>query len=109
MTDRCPLRKQNLDYAQYLVTALFHESWVKEPWEDTKTEADMEEYIWMNNKSRKSSEAILNWGNNDANVEAPTEYGASVETLINDGENEQNIQKYKQSVLAMLKLSSKLV
>jgi hypothetical protein len=28
MTDRCPLRQQNLDYALYLLTALFHESWV---------------------------------------------------------------------------------
>lgn len=25
-TDRCPLKKQNYDYAQYLLTALFHES-----------------------------------------------------------------------------------
>lgn len=28
VTDRCPLRKQNYDYAMYLITALFHESWV---------------------------------------------------------------------------------
>lgn len=26
--DRCPLRQQNYDYAMYLLTALFHESWV---------------------------------------------------------------------------------
>ena len=30
MTDRCPLRQQNLDYALYLLTALFHESWVSD-------------------------------------------------------------------------------
>jgi hypothetical protein len=30
MTDRCPHRQQNLDYALYLLTALFHESWVSE-------------------------------------------------------------------------------
>lgn len=28
VTDRCPLRKQNYDYAQYLLTACFFESWV---------------------------------------------------------------------------------
>jgi hypothetical protein len=31
MTDRCPLRQQNLDYALYLLTAVFHESWVSDP------------------------------------------------------------------------------
>lgn len=28
VTDRCPTKKQNYDYAMYLLTALFHESWV---------------------------------------------------------------------------------
>lgn len=27
-TDRCPSRKQNMDYAHYLLTAVYHESWV---------------------------------------------------------------------------------
>jgi len=27
-TDSCPLKKQNYDYAQYLLAALYHESWV---------------------------------------------------------------------------------
>lgn len=26
--DRCPARKQNLEYARYLLTAVYHESWV---------------------------------------------------------------------------------
>lgn len=26
VTDRCPLRQQNYDYAMYLLTALYHES-----------------------------------------------------------------------------------
>lgn len=28
VTDRCPTKKQNYDYAMYLLTALYHESWV---------------------------------------------------------------------------------
>lgn len=28
VTDRCPTRKQNYDYAMYLLTALYHEAWV---------------------------------------------------------------------------------
>ncbi|KAJ7383639.1 28S ribosomal protein S35, mitochondrial [Desmophyllum pertusum] len=40
VTDRCPTRKQNRDYAMYLLTVLYHESWKTEPWE---TEASNEE------------------------------------------------------------------
>lgn len=29
VTDRCPLKKQNYDYAMYLITALYHESRVR--------------------------------------------------------------------------------
>lgn len=104
VTDRCPLRQQNLDYAQYLLTATFHESWITEPWEATKTEADMEEYIWSRNKSKKSAEAILRWGRSDDFVAVPTEYSSSVETVINDGENAYNLSKYKDSVLTLLNL-----
>merc|ERR1719452_176608 len=39
--DRCPYRGQNMDYATYLVTALYHESWRVEEWE-RKEEADLE-------------------------------------------------------------------
>lgn len=27
-TDSCPLKKQNYDYAHYLLAALYHEAWV---------------------------------------------------------------------------------
>jgi len=33
-TDSCPTRAQNKDYAYYLLTALYHESWKTEPWEE---------------------------------------------------------------------------
>lgn len=29
VTDRCPTRKQNYEYAMYLLTAVYHESWVR--------------------------------------------------------------------------------
>lgn len=104
VTDRCPLRAQNLEYSHYLLTALFHESWVTEPWEATKSEADMEEYIWSRNKSRQAAEAILKWGATEA-VPVPQEYEKSVERLINEGENEQNLAQYKASVLQLLGLT----
>lgn len=106
VTDRCPLRKQNYDYAQYLITALFHESWIKEPWEDTKTEADMEVYIWSRNKSKETSEAIINWGVTGDKKSPHLEYSQSVEKLINEGENIQNLDSYKKEVLKLLNLSN---
>lgn len=104
VTDRCPLKQQNYDYAQYLITALFHESFTVEPWEASKTEADMEYYDWNRNKSKQAATDILNWNNNGEKVEPPESYGKSVETLLNDGENQYNLNKYKDEVLNMLKL-----
>lgn len=106
VTDRCPLRKQNYDYAQYLITALFHESWMKEPWEDTKSEVDMEVYIWSRNKSKETSAAILNWGGTDDNKSPHLEYSQSVEKLINEGENRYNLDSYKREVLKLLNLTT---
>lgn len=105
VTDRCPLRKQNFDYAMYLLTALCHESRTLEAWEKEKTLDDMEVYEWKQNKSKVSSEAILNWGKKEGEqVEAPVKYATAVERLINEGENLQNLTQYKESVLEMLGL-----
>lgn len=106
VTDRCPLQQQNHDYAHYLITALYHESWTTEPWEATKTEADMEVYIWSRNKSKETSESILNWGMDVKTATARESYGIAVETLINDGENEYNLKKYKEEVVSMLNLKT---
>ena len=89
-----------------MITALFHESWIKEPWEDTKSEADMEVYIWSRNKSKESSEAILNWGNTGDKASPHSAYGQAVEKVINEGENSYNINEYKREVLKLLNLKS---
>ncbi|XP_055607896.1 28S ribosomal protein S35, mitochondrial [Uranotaenia lowii] len=109
VTDRCPLKKQNYDYAIYLLTALYHESNVVEPWEETKTEADMEYYDFQRNCAKINSEAILNFGRaeSEPKLEAPAEYARSVEQLFNDGENEYNLKKYKEQTLGLLSLASK--
>lgn len=107
VTDRCPLKQQNYDYAMYLLTALYHESNVTEPWEDSKTEADMEVYAFGRNRAKLSAEAILNWGKKEGEPkqEAPPAYAGVVEQLFNEGENEYNVQKYKEQTLALLGLS----
>lgn len=103
VTDRCPMRQQNLEYAEYLLAALFHESWTREPWEDTKTEADMETYYWSRNKSKESAEAVWNW-KSEEKKQVPETFPAAVEALINEGENEYNLSKYKEEALKLLQL-----
>ncbi len=34
--DACPYLKQNKEYAEYLLTAAYHESLKREPWEEDK-------------------------------------------------------------------------
>lgn len=104
--DRCPTRKQNFEYAQYLLTALFHESFITEPWESTKVEADMEYYDWDKNQSKESLEEILRWGKSkDEPIAVSTNgFAECVEAIFNEGENEANLQKYKEETLKVLGL-----
>ena len=104
LVDRCPLKKQNYDYGVYLLTALFHECKITEDWENTKVEADMEIYEWNRNKSKETSMNVLNWLTKN-NTEPAKEYQNSVENLINEGENEYNILKYKEQVLKLVGLA----
>ncbi|XP_053955913.1 28S ribosomal protein S35, mitochondrial [Anastrepha ludens] len=109
VADRCPLRKQNYDYAMYLLTACYHESFVTEPWEANKSEADMEHYIFERNKSKQSAEAIINWGelmDTTQKLQANRGFAQSVENLINEGENEYNLGRYKEEVLKLLNIST---
>jgi len=107
VTDRCPQKKQNYDYAMYLLTACYHESFVTEPWEATKSEADMEIYLFERNQSKLSAEGILNWNAKEgAPKVAPSKsYANCVEQLINEGENEYNLGKYKEEVKKMLNIA----
>lgn len=104
--DRCPTRKQNFDYAKYLLTALFHESFITEPWESTKVEADMEYYDWNENQSKESLEEILRWGKSkDEPIAAATDaFAKSVEAIFNEGESEASLQNYKEETMKVLGL-----
>ncbi|XP_072408212.1 small ribosomal subunit protein mS35 [Chiloscyllium punctatum] len=113
-TDRCPLRRQNYDYAMYLLTVLYHESWKTEAWELDKTEADMDEYIWENSQSEKNALDTIFRMKKAEKLPASKEdiisspevhnYKLSVENIKNEGETENNILQYKESVKKLLKL-----
>jgi small subunit ribosomal protein S35 len=66
----------------------------------------MEYYDWHRNKSKVTSTEILNWrSTSDKKVEPPKSYAESVETLLNEGENDYNLNKYKEEVVKMLGLA----
>lgn len=127
VADRCPLRKQNYDYNQYLLLALFYESWKTENWESEKVEEDMESYDWSRSRSRRSFLSLVKWRNraaDTANGETPNigdaidegtlaadsrftrndvdAYKNAVSELFNRGENIENLFKYKESVLKIV-------
>lgn len=121
--DRCPVRKQNYDYVQYLLTACFHEAWNVEDWEKDKTEDDMEYYNFDNNVSKQN---LVNWYfkvNNEvkelsrqeyrdfdvALIENGAGYKDAVSSIFNDGENGETLKKYDLAVRKLLGLPEKCV
>lgn len=115
-TDRCPLKRQNYDYALYLLTVLYHESWKTEEWEKNKTEEDMEEYVWENSSSEKNVlQTLLQMRASESSV-APSreellgtkeveDYQKCVVRLKNEGETEASLTQYKESVKRLLNLA----
>ncbi|KAL1130954.1 hypothetical protein AAG570_012195, partial [Ranatra chinensis] len=86
-TDKCPLKEQNYDYAFYLLAAVFHESWITEPWEKEKSEVDMEYYDWDRSRSKSNVEKYIKSCTNSFDVTHPTvkEYKEAVVTLFDQG------------------------
>ncbi|XP_060535898.1 small ribosomal subunit protein mS35 isoform X2 [Cylas formicarius] len=102
VTDRCPLKSQNYDYAMYLLTALYHESLQIEPWEELKSEADMEYYDWDKSPSKASVEALF--GQKCVEISGVEEYSEAVSNYMNEGENDYTVSKYEESVRKLLQL-----
>ncbi|XP_062245956.1 small ribosomal subunit protein mS35 [Platichthys flesus] len=115
-TDSCPLRKQNLEYATYLLTVLYHESWKTEAWEAEKTVADMEEYSWEDSQSQKNildtlvRMKVAGEGEGEEVREQllgrreVQEYKDSVERLKNEGDSEITMRQYKDAVKKVFNL-----
>lgn len=71
----------------------------------------MEYYDWDKSKSRKSLTSMYSWPNvsTDSNYEYiphVTEYKIAVSDLINKGEDQFSINKYRQAVKNVLNLKS---
>ncbi|XP_037538958.1 28S ribosomal protein S35, mitochondrial [Nematolebias whitei] len=115
-TDSCPLRQQNYDYAMYLLTVLYQESWKIETWEAEKTRADMEEYNWEDSQSQRNLlDTLLRMKVTSEGDEKEVreqllgqkevqEFKDSVTRLKNEGESESIMQQYKEAVRKVLHL-----
>ena len=83
--DRCPYRGQNLDYANYLVTALYFESWRVDAWE-VKDHMDHEEFIASKD------------------IGADDDYKNILQDILNKGEDEETLRNYKEAARKLLNL-----
>nr|CAD7411840.1 unnamed protein product [Timema cristinae] len=107
MADRCPLKQQNYDYILYVLTALYHEAWKKETWEQEKSEADMEFYDWARSVSRQNILSYLSLSSNDTtNDTSPhlPDYEQAVSELFNQGEDDYTLFKYKESTKKLFEI-----
>lgn len=109
-TDSCPLRAQNLEYGQYLLTALYFESWKTEPWEAEKAYSDWERYFWEKSPSKRSISEYLQKADPKAfpnekailGSEPVQRYARAVEDMVNRAQSAPVLGAYKESVLKLL-------
>lgn len=100
---RCPLRKQNYDYVQYLLTACYFESWKIEDWEWEKTREDWERFFYDKSPSyRRVQEYQKKMDQEGKPVEGVKDYEKSLIALYDQGETHVTVHDYKKATLKML-------
>ncbi|XP_066264269.1 small ribosomal subunit protein mS35-like [Branchiostoma lanceolatum] len=115
--DRCPHRKQNYDYTQYLLTVLYLEAWKTEPWEAGITPEDRDEFLWEGSPSEQNIVSTIRAiqqaekGSSDVTEEEIVQnpdvqlYKQAVVNQKNLGESSEHVQGYKDSVKRLLGLN----
>lgn len=117
-TDKCPTKQQNKEYALYLLTAVYLESWNKMPWEDDLEADDYISYNWDKSKAKERTIITLmsiaegNENSTYHNIEEEgilekeevKHYSKAVSNIYNNEESVENLENLKQSVLKMLEL-----
>ncbi|RWS27465.1 28S ribosomal protein S35-like protein [Leptotrombidium deliense] len=106
--DRCPLKGQNIDYAKYLLTACYFESWKTEAWEADKEQSDWESFFWDKSLSKQNLVSYLKNLSPDIKEEEILEkpevksYSQTVSNLFDKQENDALWEEYKGSVEKLL-------
>lgn len=81
-----------------------------EAWESEKEEGDMDEYIWEGSMSEKNALQTLSMScatSSEEILQSPSvqEYRSAMLNLHNEGETEDSISTYKESVKKMLNIA----
>lgn len=110
---RCPYRRQNEEYLNYLLTTCFFESKKVEDWESEMTEADRHKFDWNLSRSKENIVNTLSKIDNQVsdqqqiiNSDSVQTYKTNLTKMFDEGETDQNILLYKQSVLNLLKIKT---
>ena len=109
VADKCPYRRQNEDYANYLLTTLYHEAKNMEEWEFEMTEEDYANFKWDKTRSKENILATLSKIENKS-AESLLEskkvdrYRNNLKKVFDEGESQENLNAYKKSVLEILDL-----
>lgn len=103
----CPLKKQNTDYAEYLLTALYFESLKHEDWEDEKEECDWERFFWDRSQSKVKIKDYVKESVKDEDIEkghgnlSIEDYRKALE-VIHDNDSIESYESYRNSVEKLL-------
>ncbi len=92
--DRCPYRKQNREYCEYLLKALYYESRKREDWEQLLEECDKVEYEFDADAIKENSDQV--------------DLELAKAKILNDGEDVRTLSDYKAASLKFLKLRDDL-
>lgn len=120
VADKCPYRRQNEDYANYLLTTLYYESQNVEDWESEMTEDDRIAFVWEESKSKDNLLSALGVSVSQADVLKKSkiqEYGVSVSRLFRRDlggsrgvsgrrESRNRFNDYKEAAMKVLELKS---
>ena len=100
VTDRCPTRKQNQDYAVYLLTVLYHESKKFQTFEEEKSEADDEKFVWETSGAKESLENYMEQVNVESDDSKRKQlFKEAVQKVVDEGEDAENLIKLKSAAL----------
>ncbi|XP_065339321.1 small ribosomal subunit protein mS35 [Cloeon dipterum] len=100
VVDRCPTRKQNLDYSHFLLTVLYHESMKEESWEREKSPLDNELFEWQTSASRAAIDSLAVKQKLDPDY--IQHYSEALTNLMNKGEDQETLADYKERALRLL-------
>ncbi|CAD5117646.1 unnamed protein product [Dimorphilus gyrociliatus] len=102
-TDQCPTKKQNFDYAFYLLSACYSEAWKTEQWESDITEEDQAGFRWSSSESKLAVDKALSGMKNSDNQENIVKnYADAVSDIFNIGESEENYDRMEDAATKLL-------